>query len=56
MKMKTMKKNYTEPVTNVTEVELEGFVCVSIDVIKMQVEVDEFVNAGNVYTDEEIVF
>lgn len=56
MEMKTKKKNYTEPVTKVTEVELEGFVCVSIDVIKMQVEVDEFVNTGNVYTDEEIIF
>lgn len=56
MTMTTMKKNYTEPVTNVAEVELEGFICASIDVIKMHVDVDEFVNTGNVYTDEEIIF
>ena len=50
-----MKKQYTEPVTNVTEVELEGFICASMDVIKMRVEVDEFVNVGT-QVDEEIVF
>ena len=50
-----MKKQYTEPVTNVTEVELEGFICASIDVVKMHVDVDEFVNVGT-QVDEEIVF
>ena len=50
-----MKKQYTEPVTNVTEVELEGFICVSIKQVKMQVEVDEYVNVGT-QVDEEIIF
>lgn len=50
-----MKKQYTEPVTNVTEVELEGFICASMDVVKMHVDVDEFVNVGH-EVDEEIVF
>ena len=50
-----MKKNYTEPVTNVAEVELEGFICASMDVIKMRVDVDEYVNVGNT-VDEEIIF
>ena len=50
-----MKKNYTEPVTNVTEVELEGFICVSIKEVKIRPEVDELVNVGTT-VDEEIVF
>lgn len=50
-----MKKHYTEPVTNVTEVKLEGFICVSIDVIKMHVDVDEYVNVAT-QVDEEIIF
>ena len=50
-----MKKQYTDPVTNVTEVELEGFICVSIRTIEKQVEVDEYVNVGSIQ-DEAIEF
>ena len=47
-----MKKLYIEPATEVAEVELEGFCAISQ--VKLQVEVDEYVNKG--INDEHIEF
>ena len=52
MKKENNKLAYREPETLVTAVETEGFICESIVTVKLNAEVDEYVNKGM----EDLVF
>lgn len=52
MKKENIKLLYLEPETLVTDVETEGFICESLVTVKLNVEVDEYVNKGM----EDLVF
>ena len=46
MKNENMKLMYAEPMTTISVVESEGFICASLRVIEYSVEVDEHQNMG----------
>lgn len=46
MKKESNKLAYREPETLVSVVECEGFICESLNLVKFEVEVDEYVNKG----------
>lgn len=46
--MNTIKQKYTEPLTLVSEVEMEGFICESVKCTFVRPEVDEYVNKGTI--------
>lgn len=51
MKKENMKSVYVEPQTLVNLVELEGFICQSIRTLYKTMEVDEYVNKGELNLD-----
>ena len=51
MKQNNIKMVYTEPMTLVNLVELEGFICQSLRTMSMTMEVDEYVNQGEMNLD-----
>lgn len=51
MKKENMKSVYVEPQTLVNLVELEGFICHSVLTLYKTMEVDEYVNKGELNLD-----
>lgn len=51
MKQENKKMVYTEPQTLVNTVELEGFICQSLRTLYKTMEVDEYVNKGELNVD-----